>query len=107
MASSSQLEKETTEQSIKQPVGKLKEFRYAKALKKDNVRPLTPFCFDVLAQLANIPARIALYELLRLFKSLREALREALIDSEIFLTQIPVIPEQEDDGHCHQAPRCS
>jgi len=49
-----------------------------------------------LAQLANIPARITLYELLKIFKSTREVLREALADSEVFLTHIPVIPEDED-----------
>jgi len=65
------------------------------------------FRFDVLAQLANIPARITLYEFLRLFKSTRDALREVLGDSEVFLTQISAIPEEEDDGHCHQASRCS
>ena len=43
-----------------------------------------PYRFDVLAQLANILARIALYELLRLSKSTREALREALED-EVFM----------------------
>jgi len=37
------------------------------------VGPLTPFCFDVLAQLANIPARIILYELLGFSKSTRDA----------------------------------
>ena len=65
------------------------------------MRQLTPFYFDVLAQLANIPVRITLYELLRLSKSTREAQREALADTEVFLTQIPAIPEEEDDGHCH------
>jgi len=106
VASSSQPVKETAEQSTKQPVDKQKKLRYAKALQKDDVRPLTPFRFDVLAQLANIPARITLYELLRLSKSTTEVLREALADSEIFLAQIPAIPE-EDDGHCHQASRRS
>ena len=66
----------------------------------------TPFYFNVLAQLVNIPARITLYELLRLFKSTRVALKEAS-DSELFLTQIPAIPEEEDDGHCHQTSRYS
>ena len=46
-------------------------------------------CFDVLAQLANIPTIITLYELLRLSKSIREALREALADSKAFIAQIP------------------
>ena len=61
----------------------------------------TLFCFDVLAQLANIPALITLFELLRLFKPTRNALREVLADAEIFLTQIPTICEEEDDNHCH------
>jgi len=41
-------------------VDKQKELSYAKALQKDDARSLTPFRFDVLAQLANIPARITL-----------------------------------------------
>jgi len=68
---------------------------------------INPFRFDVLSQLANILARITLYELLKLSKSTRKALREALADSEIFLAQIPAIPEEEDDGYNHQASRCS
>src|SRR3954468_13760655 len=47
-----------------------------------------PFCFDIINQLANIPARITLYELLKLSKSTREALREALADAEVFVTQL-------------------
>jgi len=86
VANSSQPVKETFEQPTKQPVDKQKELRYAKALQKDDVRLLTPFLFNVLAQLANIPARITLYELLRLFKSTRKALREVLTDFEIFIT---------------------
>jgi len=54
-----------------------------------------------MAQLADIPARINLYELLRLSKSTRNALREALEDAEIFITQIPAICGEEDDNHCH------
>jgi len=73
--------KKIAEQSTKQLVDKQKELCYAKTLQNDDVRPLTPFCFDVLAQLATIPARIILYELLRLFKSRKEASREALADS--------------------------
>ena len=62
----------------------------------------TPFRFDVLAQLANIPTRITLYELLRLSKSMKEALRETLADSEAFMTQIPAVREKEDDKHYHR-----
>jgi len=51
-----------------------------------------PFCFDILAQLANIIARIAIHELLRLSKERREALRDALANSESFLTYMPEIP---------------
>ena len=61
----------------------------------------TPFRFDVMAQLANISARITLYKLLRLFKSTRDALREALADAEIFVTQILAICSEKDDNHCH------
>jgi len=52
-----------------------------------------------LAQLANILARITFYELLRLSKSTREALREALNDSETFIPQILTEHEEEDKGH--------
>jgi len=55
-----------------------------------------------LDQLANIPARITLYELLQFSKSTREALREVLADSEIFIAQIPIVHEEEDDEYCHQ-----
>ena len=72
---------------------KQKKLRYSNALQKGNVEGSTPFHFDILAQLANIPARITLYELLRLLKSTREALIEALADSEIFTAQIPAVRE--------------
>src|SRR3954468_7092080 len=49
-----------------------------------------PFRFDIINQLANILARITLYELLKLSKSTREALREALADLEVFVTQLPI-----------------
>ena len=49
-----------------------------------------PFHFDIINQLANIPARITLYELLKLSKPTREALREALADAEVFVTQLPI-----------------
>ena len=65
---------------------KQKEFRYAKTLPKDKVEGFSaPYRFDVLAQMANIPARITLYELLRLSKSTREALREVLADAAAFM----------------------
>ena len=56
-----------------------------------------PYRFDVLAQLANIPARITLYELLRLSKSTREALREALADAEVFMVWILAEPHEKDE----------
>ena len=69
---------ELTKQSTKQPVEKKKAIRYAKALPKDKAEGSSaPYRFDVLAQLANIPTRITLYELLRLSKSTREALAYA------------------------------
>ena len=64
-----------------------KEVRFDKSLKKDtfwNLKAL--FCFDMLAELANILARITLHELLRLFKEMREALRDVLANSKTFLT---------------------
>jgi len=63
----------------------------------------TPYRFDVLAQVANISAKITLYELLRLSKSIREALREALADAEAYMARIPVKPEEEDRENCFHA----
>jgi len=55
---------EQTKQSTKQSVDKQKEIRYAKTLPKDKAEGTSaPYRFDVLAQLANIPTRITLYEL--------------------------------------------
>jgi len=64
-----------------------------------------PFRFNILAQLANIPAQITIHELLRLSKETREALRDALANSESFLIHIP--EATEDDSHalyleCHR-----
>ena len=84
---------EPTKPSAKQPVEKHKELRFFKALPKNNAEGSSiPYHFDILAQLVNIPARITLYELLRLSKSTREALREALTDAEVFIAQIPAGP---------------
>ena len=75
---------------------------YAKALPNDKAKgSSTPFSFNVMAQLANISACITLYKLLKLFKSIRKALREVLADSETFISQIHVIPEEDDDEHCY------
>lgn len=49
----------------------------------------TPFKFDIMAQLANIPTQITLHELLHLSKETKDALHEALADLETFLTQVP------------------
>ena len=54
-----------------------------------------------MAQLADIPARITLYELLRLSKSIRDGLREALADVEAFMARIPVEPEKDEENCLH------
>ena len=83
---------------------KQKELRFSKALPKDSAKgSTTPHLFDVLAQLANIPTRITLYELLILSKSTREAMREALADAEVFMTQIPAGPQEEHEKDCLHA----
>jgi len=75
---------------------KQKEICFDEFLKKNPSQGLNaPFRFDILAQLANIPARITLHELLRLSKKTRETLRDALADSESFLTQVS-IPTKDD-----------
>ena len=77
--------------STKQPMEKQKELQYSKALPKDKAEGHSaPYRFDVFAQLANISAMITLYELPRLSKSTREALREALADAEAFMAWIPI-----------------
>ena len=89
------------EEVVSQPPKKAKEPRFSKPLRPNNVEgPSAPFNFDVLAQLANIPARITLYELLRLSKTTRKALREALADSEAFLAQVPATVEEESKPRC-------
>ena len=82
---------------------KQKVLHYTKALQKGHAEwSTTPFGFDVLAQLANIPAWITLYKLLRLSKSTRKAFREALVDSEAFIAYNPDVREEKDNEHCHQ-----
>jgi len=62
VASSPKPTTKPTKPSAKQPVEKQKELRFSKALPKTNAEGSpTPYSFDVLAQLANIPARITLY----------------------------------------------
>src|SRR3954471_24865860 len=67
------------------------EVRYNRPLNKGKtVEVFQPFRFDIINQLANIPAKITLYELLKLSKSTREALKEALAEAEVFVTQLPI-----------------
>ena len=101
MVNSLQLAEEIIEQSTRPSMEKQKELWYVKALQKGGVGPSTPFYFYVMAQLANVPARITLCELLRLSKITRDALRKALADAEIFMTQIPAICGEEEGNHCH------
>src|SRR4051812_32313095 len=70
---------------------KPKEVWYNRPLNKGKAIEVSqPFHFDIINQLANSPVRITLYELLKLSKSTREALKEALADAEVFVTQLPV-----------------
>ena len=83
---------------------KPKEVWFDHVLKKPSGQGLgTPFRFDILAQLANIPARITIHELLRLSKETREALRDALANLESFLTYMPGIPKDDAQSSC---PEC-
>ena len=73
-----------------------KEIHFDESLKKNLSRGLdAPFRFDILAQWANIPAYLTLHELLRLLKKTRKELRNALVDSKSFLTQVS-FPTKED-----------
>jgi len=58
------------------------------------------FRFDILAQLANIPPWITIHELLHLSKETREALRDALANSESFLTHIPEASQYDIQHLC-------
>jgi len=61
---------------------KQKEVRFNRVLKRPSgLRLDAHFRFDILALLANIPARITIQDLLRLLKETREALRDALANS--------------------------
>jgi len=62
-----------------------------------------PFRFDILAQLANILARITIHELLHLSKETREALRDVLANSESFLMHMPEASEDDSQPLC---PEC-
>jgi len=82
---------------------KQEEVRVDKALKNNPSQGLnTPFRFDILAQLANILARITLHELLHFSKKTKEALRDALVDSMSFLTQVPSILTDDSGTPCPQ-----
>src|SRR3954464_9097658 len=70
---------------------KPREVRYNRPLNKGKAIEVSqPFLFDIINQLANILARITLYELIKLSKSTREVLREALADAEVFITRLPI-----------------
>jgi len=82
---------------------KQKEVRFDHILKKPSGLGLNlPFRFNILAQLANIPARITIHELLRLSKETREALRDALANSESFLTHMPETPKDDTQPPCSE-----
>ena len=82
---------------------KQKKARFDKALKKNPSQGRnTPFRFYILAQLANVAAHITLHELLRLSKETVEALRDALADSESFLTQVLSNRTNDNGAPCHQ-----
>jgi len=81
---------------------KQKEICFDKTLKKNPFQGLiAPFRFDILTQLANISNHITLHELLRISKEAK-ALRDALADSEFFLTKVPSIPIDDDGTSCPQ-----
>lgn len=91
--SAQELVKEPVEQRSKATPERPREVRYNKPINKGKVEEFSQqFHFDVLNQLANIPTRITLYELLHLSKPTREALREALADTKILMTQVPTHP---------------
>jgi len=78
---------------------KQKEVRFDHILKKPSGQELNiPFRFDILAQLANIPPRITIHELLRLSKETREA----LANSESFLTHMPEAPRDDTQHSCSE-----
>jgi len=83
---------------------KQKEVRFDRVFKKTSGPELdTPFCLDILAQLANIPTRITIHELLRLLKETREALWDVLANLESFLIHIPEASENDTQPLC---PKC-
>ena len=82
---------------------KQKEVRFDHVLKKSSGPGLkVPFWFDILAQLANIPARITIHELLHLSKETREAIRDALANSESFLIHMPETSRNDTQPLCSE-----
>lgn len=77
------------------------EIRFDKTLQRKATEDLSiAFRFDILAQLTNILAGIIMHELLHLYRKTRDTLRDALVDNESFLAQIPS-PKEEEYQHCH------
>jgi len=82
---------------------KQKKVRFDHVLKRPlGLRLDVPFCFDILAQLANIPACITIHELLCLSKETREALRDALTNLESFVTHMPKTPGDDSQPLCSE-----
>ena len=83
---------------------KQKEVRFDRVLRKILGPGLDAhFRFDILAQLADIPARITIHELLRFSKETREALRDPLANLELFLIHMPEVSEDDSQPLC---PEC-
>ena len=61
------------------------EMHLSKPLDRAN-KVTKPIRFDIVKQLDQISARVFLHELLRLSPATRKALREALADTEVFMT---------------------
>ena len=84
---------------------KQKEVRFDRVLKRPSGPGLdVPFHFDILAQLANIPTQITIHELLCLSKETKDALRDALANSESFLIHMPEAFEDDSQPlrpECH------
>ena len=66
------------------------EPRFSKPIDKASSVKLVRF--DILKQLDQIPARVSLHELLRLSPITKKALREALADVDMFVTQVTDSP---------------
>ena len=107
-----QITNETQTTSVQVPIPALvptsgkekqKEVRFDYILKKPLGPGLNiPFRFDILAQLANIPTRITIHELLHLSKETREALRDALANSESEMIHMPETPREDTQPSCFE-----